>query len=369
MWFGALLMHLFAIRAAGLTALPSLPLRARGAGLLLSRRACVPRASASSGAPAGDAHGGGTLYVVPVPLGNLEDITVRALKCLQRADVIVCEDTRRTGSLLSLLGVERREGRRLISCHEHNEKLRVPEVLSLLREDLAVALVSDAGTPAISDPGHHVVRAVADAGLPMVSLPGPCAAVTALAAAGFEPGPAVIQGFLPGRRGKQRAQEVAAVAGDPRVVVLYEAPHRIRFTLEDLAAAGSAERSVVIGRELTKLHETYFRGTVGDALAAIDDGGLLAKGEFTVVLGPQEAAGAGAAAAAAAAAEGLTTEEYIARAIAADGGDSSLNNLAKRVAADLGLKKRDVYKAAVELVEDPARLEELLRAESADADP
>jgi 16S rRNA (cytidine1402-2'-O)-methyltransferase len=204
----------------------------------------------------------GRLVLVATPIGNLADVSARAAGELAAADVIACEDTRRTGRLLQHLGVP---ARRLVVVNEHTEYERGGgEVLDLLAAGAVVALVSDAGTPGISDPGERLVRAALDAGHEVTGVPGPTAAVLALVASGLPTGRWVFEGFLP-RSGPARAERLAEVAAEGRTVVLYEAPHRLRRTLDDLVAHCGRDRPVAVARELTKLHEEIWRGTLEGA--------------------------------------------------------------------------------------------------------
>jgi len=271
----------------------------------------------------------GRLVLVATPLGNMADLSPRAVSVLTSADAIACEDTRTTRRLLQLAGIPAPP---LLAVHEHNEASMVGPLLDRLTRGETVALVTDAGLPAISDPGHRVVRAVADAGFAVSVVPGPSAAVAAVAVSGMPADRFVFEGFLP-RKGAERARRLAAVASEPRTVVLYEAPHRVRSTLADLCAAAGADRRVVVARELTKLHEEVWRGTLGEAAARPDE----PRGEYVLVLSgappPEPAA-----------------EELIE--------SSLLDELARgaprrdavaTVAAALGVPKRRVYDAAVRL--------------------
>lgn len=205
----------------------------------------------------------GRLILVATPIGNLGDLSPRAIEALGTAALICCEDTRRTGRLLQHAGLS---GYRLAVCNEHTEAARVDEVLDVLGSGADVAVVTDAGTPGISDPGERLVRAVLDAGHVVSSTPGPAAVVTALVISGLPTSRFVFEGFLP-RKGSGRSERLAALVGEQRTLVLYEAPHRLARTLADLAAALGGERRTAIGRELTKLHEEVWRGTLDEAVA------------------------------------------------------------------------------------------------------
>lgn len=219
--------------------------------------------------------GSGTLWLVATPIGNLGDLAPRASEVLASAALVCCEDTRRTGRLLQHAGVR---AERLAVANEHTETSRVAEVLDLLAAGHDVAVVTDAGTPGISDPGERLVRAVLDAGYPVSSVPGPTAAVTALVISGLPTGRFVFEGFLP-RSGRERTTRLAEIAAERRTVVLYEAPHRIARTLVDLRAACGDARQVSVSRELTKLYEETRRGTLGSV--QIDE----PRGEYVVVIG------------------------------------------------------------------------------------
>ena len=201
------------------------------------------------------------LVLVATPIGNLEDLSPRAVRVLGAADVVVCEDTRRTGRLLQAAGVS---ARRLLAVHEHNEAQQVPAVVELLRTGSVVAVVTDAGMPGVSDPGERLVRAAVDAGIEVQVVPGPSAAVSAVVVSGLPADRWVFEGFLP-RSGSGRTERLAALSGERRTVVLYEAPHRVARTLGDLVGACGGERRVALCRELTKLHEEVWRGTLSAA--------------------------------------------------------------------------------------------------------
>ncbi len=203
--------------------------------------------------------------LVGTPIGNLADLSPRAREALASADVIACEDTRRTGRLLELSGIGRRP---LLVVNDHTEDSRVREVVDRVAAGERVAVVTDAGMPGISDPGERLVRAVADAGLTVEVVPGPSAVVSALVVSGLPAGRFVYEGFLP-RKGSGRSVRLRALADEQRTVVLYEAPHRVAATLADLAQACGDDRPVALVRELTKLHEEVWRGTLAGAMARV----------------------------------------------------------------------------------------------------
>jgi 16S rRNA (cytidine1402-2'-O)-methyltransferase len=217
---------------------------------------------------------GPTLHLIATPIGNLGDLAPRAVDVLRNVTLVCCEDTRRTGRLLQHAGVS---AARLAVCNEHTELSRIADVLETLLGGDDVALVTDAGTPGISDPGERLVRATLDAGFRVSAVPGPVAAVTALVISGLPTSRYVFEGFLP-RAGKERSSRLTDIATESRTVLIYEAPHRIQRTLHDLAAACGGERQVAIARELTKLYEEVTRGTLG----TIDVGEP--RGEYVIVL-------------------------------------------------------------------------------------
>jgi 16S rRNA (cytidine1402-2'-O)-methyltransferase len=227
----------------------------------------------------------GTLQVVATPIGNLADLSPRAQEVLQGADVIAAEDTRRTLRLLKSVGIVRP----LISLYEHNEAQQVPQLLARLEAGESVALVSDAGTPLLSDPGFELVRAAARAGFTVQAIPGPSAITTALAAAGLPAQRFCFEGFLPAR-GAERRAALAALAHEPRTLVFFEAPHRIIATLTDMVAEFGAQREAVVARELTKAHESIYRGTLTQLVALAQADENFARGEITLVVNGAAAA-------------------------------------------------------------------------------
>ncbi len=228
----------------------------------------------------------GTLQVVATPIGNLADVSARARAVLAAAAVIAAEDTRHTRVLLQSLGL----ATPLVSLHAHNEAQRVPELIERLARGEDVALVSDAGTPLLSDPGFELVRSAAAAGFEVRTVPGPSAITAALAVAGLPTQRFCFEGFLPARARERRAA-LAQLAGESRTLVFFEAPHRIVATLEDLAGQFGGSRRAVVARELTKAHETLYRGTLEQLLAQAHAEPNFARGELTLVV---EGAAAGA---------------------------------------------------------------------------
>jgi 16S rRNA (cytidine1402-2'-O)-methyltransferase len=220
----------------------------------------------------------GLLYLVATPIGNLEDITYRAVRVLKEADLIACEDTRQTRKLLDHYSIETPT----ISYHEHNEAERSQELAARLLAGGVIALVSDAGMPLVSDPGYRLVRAAIDNGISVQPVPGASAALTALAASGLPTDAFHFGGFLPHKSG-QRAKVLTALAGEPATLVFYEAPHRILEALEAIEEA-LGPRPVVVARELTKIHEEFLRGTPADIRATLKSRDAI-KGEITLLIG------------------------------------------------------------------------------------
>jgi len=220
----------------------------------------------------------GRLVLVSTPIGNLGDLSPRAVSALQACALICCEDTRHSGKLLSHAGVA---GVRLAVANEHTEAARTDEVLGVLASGRDVAVVTDAGTPGISDPGARLVEAAIAAGYAVTAVPGPAALIMALVLSGFDTTRFVFEGFLP-RSGRERAERLAEVAAERRTTVLYEAPHRVARTVDDLAATCGGERRVALARELTKVYEEVWRGSLADAAAHLT--AHEPRGEFVMVL-------------------------------------------------------------------------------------
>ena len=222
----------------------------------------------------------GTLYIVGTPIGNLEDMTFRAVRILQGVDAIAAEDTRHTGKLLHHFQITTPQ----VSYHEHNRITRTGELVERLQQGQAIALVSDAGMPGISDPGYELVKACVEAGLTVVPIPGCSAVVAALTASGLPSDRFVFEGFLPAKP-KDRRAHLEQLKSESRTLVFYEAPHRLRQTLQDLLMLGG-DRAIVLARELTKLHEEFWRGTIAEAVDQYRDREPM--GEFTLVLAGAE---------------------------------------------------------------------------------
>jgi len=266
----------------------------------------------------------GRLYVVGTPIGNVDDLSARARDVLAKADVIAAEDTRHTRGLLSRIGVESK----LIAYHEHNETERVPQLLDELARGKSVALVSDAGTPLISDPGWRLVHAARAAGIAVVPIPGPCAAVAALSVAGLPTDHFVFEGFLP-RRDSARAERLESLKHEPRTIVLYEAVHRIAATLSALCDTFGGERRAAIARELTKTHEQVVTSTLAELAASLDST-IPLLGEFVIVV-------AGATAVAPDEAEARRVYELLVTELAPD-------KALKLTAAVTGLSRNALYR-------------------------
>lgn len=272
----------------------------------------------------------GRLVLVATPIGNLGDLSPRAVEALRDADVIAAEDTRRTRALLTHAGVSARG--RLVAVHEHNERRRAVELVDEIRRGGTVALVTDAGMPGVSDPGARVVRVCADAGVRVEVVPGPSAALAALVLSGLPTDRFVFEGFLP-RKGGERRERLAAVAWESRTVVLFEAPLRVAATLADLVEVCGGDRPVAVARELTKIHEETFRGTLAGAVDHVAN--QPPRGEHVIVLG-----GAPPPAAA--------TDDDVAEAARAElAGGASTREAADRVAERLGVARRRAYDAVL----------------------
>lgn len=270
----------------------------------------------------------GTLAVVATPIGNLDDWSPRAARTLEEAAVVCCEDTRHT---LQLLNAHGRKAARLLSLHEHNEEERVAAVLAVLGEGRPVALVSDAGTPLISDPGYRLVRAALDAGHRVVSLPGPCAAIAALSVSGLPSDRFRFEGFLPERSGPRR-ERLASLLGESATVILYESAHRILDLLADAASVFGAERPLAIVRELSKRFETTLRGTAAELHARLLADPDQQRGEFVVLIG------GGAVDAGAQSAEALRLARQLAESLPAA-------QAAKLAARHYDVDRRALYRA------------------------
>jgi 16S rRNA (cytidine1402-2'-O)-methyltransferase len=266
----------------------------------------------------------GTLYLVATPIGNLEDITHRAVRTLREVDLIACEDTRHTRTLLDHYGI----AKPMTSYHEHNEVARAAELVAKLAAGTNVALVSDAGMPLVSDPGYRVVAAAIGEGIPVVPIPGPSAIVAAVSAAGLATDAFYFGGFLPPKSG-QRARALEALREQTATLVFYEAPHRILETLADVERI-LGPRPVVVARELTKMHEEFLRGSVGEVVAVLESRTSI-KGEITLLVGKPEGP----------LNDKMPIEDAVDACLRA--GMSRMDAI-KEVARKRGLSKREVYR-------------------------
>lgn len=273
----------------------------------------------------------GTLYLVPTPIGNLGDISQRMADTLAEVDFIAAEDTRVSLRLLNHLGLKKP----LISYYRHNTEVGGQAVLSRLLAGESCALVTDAGTPAVSDPGEELVALCAQNGVEVVSIPGPCALITALAVSGLPTGRFTFEGFLAMNK-KNRRSHLESLAGEQRTMIFYEAPHKLTATLDDLAAAFGPDRRISLCRELTKLHEEVRRTTLGEAVKWYAENPP--RGEFVLVVeGAPETAEAE-----------ITMENGLARVAALRAAGSSLRDAVKQTAKETGLPKNELYGLALE---------------------
>jgi 16S rRNA (cytidine1402-2'-O)-methyltransferase len=277
----------------------------------------------------------GTLYLVATPIGNLEDITLRAIRVLREAAVVACEDTRRTRGLLAHLDIHTPT----VSLHEHNEAARIPEILGMLREGKSVAVTSDAGTPAVSDPGAALVAAAASAGFRVEPIPGPSAVTAAMSVAGFPAGTFAFVGFPPRRR-SQRVRFLSALSALPVAIVMFEAPHRVRDTLADLETV-FAGRRMLLARELTKVYEEILRGTPAEVNASLAE---TPRGEVTLVIeGASEPSITDTDSKTTA--PPLSPKAFVSR-LRAEG--VSRRDAARALAAAYGIPSREAYRLALE---------------------
>jgi 16S rRNA (cytidine1402-2'-O)-methyltransferase len=274
----------------------------------------------------------GTLYILATPIGNLEDMTFRAVRILGEVDLIAAEDTRHSLKLLNHFGISKP----LTSYFDHNQQFKGERILQALRREKSVALISDAGTPCISDPGFNLVRAAVAEGIAVIPIPGPCAAVTALSASGLPSDTFTFAGFPPVRQGKRRAF-LNAMALLPGTLVFHEAPHRLEETLRDIREV-MGERQVVVARELTKIYEEFIRGTVDDVLAEIAQGKV--RGEVVVLVAPGDTAKEDA----------LPLNELLERLLHDEG--LTVKDAAKKAAEMTGVPKNAAYAEALRVRND-----------------
>lgn len=270
-------------------------------------------------------HETGTLYLVPTPIGNLDDMTFRAVKTLQNVALIAAEDTRNTQKLLNHFDIKTKQ----ISFHEHNTQARIPELIARLQQGEAIAQVSDAGMPSISDPGKELVKAAIAAGIPVVPLPGANAALTALIASGITPQPFLFYGFLPRKASEQKAA-LAALADQPEAVLFYESPFRVAKTLTTIREV-FGERQAVLARELTKKFEEFIRGSLTELIAYAEES---ARGEFVIIVAPGEPK-----------APTVSAEPIVDQVQARIDDGARPNDAIKAVAKANGLRRQQVYNA------------------------
>jgi 16S rRNA (cytidine1402-2'-O)-methyltransferase len=280
---------------------------------------------------------GKTLYLVGTPIGNLGDMTMRGLQVLRDVDTIAAEDTRHTGKLLHHFEIKTPQ----ISYHQHNEQQRIPELIGQLQAGKSIALVTDAGMPGISDPGYLIVAACVAAGIRVIPIPGVTAVVTAVSASGLPSDRFVFEGFLP-VKGQERRDRLEAVSGEARTLVFYESPHRLRQTLADFATTFGTERQIVIARELTKLHEEFWRGNIGAAIEHYTH--TEAQGEYAIVI-----AGAHVS-------QPTLSDEAIDRALIELMLNGTSRSQASRIVAEqISQSRRYVYQLALAIDLDAAR--------------
>jgi 16S rRNA (cytidine1402-2'-O)-methyltransferase len=270
----------------------------------------------------------GTLYIVATPIGNLEDITLRALRILKEADLIAAEDTRHSRKLLTHFGISRP----LTSYFDHNQALKGDYILDRLQQGQNVALITDAGTPCISDPGYQLVRDAVAAGITVVPIPGACAAIAALSASGLATDHFTFAGFLPNKQGKRR-ERLQSLAGERGLLIFYESPKRLLATLQDMQET-LGDREVVVARELTKMYEEFLRGTLSSIIAQAEEREI--RGEVAILVAPAEKQELP---------DAPQMEELVSRYLAS--GELSLKDAVKRVTLETGLPKSVVYAEAL----------------------
>ncbi|BCA80539.1 16S rRNA (cytidine(1402)-2'-O)-methyltransferase [Desulfuromonas sp. AOP6] len=275
----------------------------------------------------------GVLYLVSTPIGNLEDITLRALRILKEVSLVAAEDTRHSRKLFSHYGISTP----LTSCHQHNEAGKGEQLLATLLEGRSVALISDAGTPGIADPGYRLLCRCLEAGIEVVPIPGPSAVITALSVSGLPTDRFTFEGFLPAKK-QARLAQLAALQQESRTLVFYEAPHRLLATLKDMAEVCGESRLAVVARELTKMHEELFRGTLAEALERFSSARV--RGEIVVLLGPAPSIEEEPT---------ETVQEALLRLHRETG--LTRRQLVKRVAKDFGLPGDEVYRESLSLPE------------------
>ena len=272
-----------------------------------------------------------TLYLVGTPIGNLDDMTFRAIEVLKKVDTIAAEDTRLTGKLLHYFQISTPQ----ISYHDHNRLSRIPDLLARIKGGQSIALVTDAGMPCVSDPGYELVKACAEAGISVVPIPGVTAVITGLAASGLKSDRFTFEGFLPAKE-KERLLGLELLRSEVRTLIFYEAPHRMRESLRSMSEVFGANRSVALARELTKLHEEFWRGTLAEAIAYYAEKDP--QGEYTVIVAGCEVQ-----------AVELSEERLKAEMVLLLGEGLSRSSISKQLAVQTGLPKRQIYQWALEL--------------------
>lgn len=272
----------------------------------------------------------GTLYIVATPIGNLEDLTLRALRILREVDLIAAEDTRHSRKLLTHFGISKP----LTSYFDHNKNIKGAQILAKLKDGLSVALISDAGTPCISDPGYQLVRDAVASGVRVVPVPGACAAMAALSASGLPTDSFAFEGFLPSRPGKRR-ERLAALKGETRVMVFHEAPTRLAASLDDVLVT-LGDREMVLARELTKVYEEFLRGKVSEVIRMIE--GRAVKGEIVLLIAPAPA-------------DDKQDQDLVPALLERylDGECMSVKDAVKRVSEETGESRSKVYQEALKL--------------------
>ncbi len=274
-----------------------------------------------------------TLYIVATPIGNLGDLSGRARDILESVDFIAAEDTRHSARLLKTFSI----GRPLVALHDHNEADRTPGIIGRLKEGESAALISDAGTPLVSDPGYRLVRAGQEAGIPVRTVPGPSAAIAALSVAGLPTDRFAFEGFLPARKSARRSR-LQELAEDPRTLVFFEAPHRLKDLLADCLAAFGPKREAALARELTKLHESTQRASLDELYRRIDSGEEPARGECVVIVSGTEERERSSE---------LESDEVLKALLAEGVSPSTSAAIARRLFP--GIKRRDLYQRALDL--------------------
>lgn len=273
----------------------------------------------------------GTLYIVATPIGNLEDITFRAVRILKEADLVAAEDTRHSRKLFSHLGISRP----LTSYFDHNKAFKGPYLLAKLKEGLSVALISDAGTPCISDPGYQLVRDAVESGIDVVPVPGPSAFIAALSASGLQTDSFVFEGFLPNRQGKRR-DKLISLKEEHRVIIFYESPRRLLAALSDVLDV-LGDRKVVVAREITKIYEEFIRGFLSEIISILSMREV--RGEVLILVSPPDASGTS---------DQVNVQDVLKKYLHDE--NLSVKDAVRKIAKETGIKKSEVYKEALKIV-------------------